>query len=303
MNSVLARGYAHPLYAQALASFGTPRELPSSGGWILERSVPGTEKKDAMAPYPLFCCLHWEGLRDDLNALQRDLVSVVMVADPFGSFDEALLQQCFDCVTPFKTHFLVDFDKSPPLGTSHHRYRARRALRDVTVEICEPSERMLQEWIGLYNHLVQRHSLAGVQAFSGESFRKQFAVPGLVILRAANQTGECVGAQLWYVQGDVAFSHLTAANEHGYRLACLYAIYHAALQYFRGRVRFLDLGGSSGLSAASDGLAKFKEGWSNASRTVFLCGRILDRAAYEQLANCRSNATNYFPAYRCGQAV
>ena len=289
-------GYAHPLYAQSLAEFGTPLHLPASGGWLLARSIPGSPAQDAMAPYPLFCCSNWNGLQDDLSTLWHDLVSVVLVADPFGAYDEGLLHACFDRVTPFKQHYVVDLERGGSFGKSHHRYRARSELRDVTVEVCEPSEQLLADWIALYSHLVQRHSLAGIQAFSAESFRVQFTVPGLVALRALDQSGECVGVQLWYVQGEVAFSHLTAASERGYHLACLYAVYETAIQHFRGRVRWLNLGGGAGLNAASDGLTKFKEGWSNGSKTAWLCGRVLNARAYEQLSNFLQ--TSYFPAYR-----
>ena len=45
-------GYMHPFYAEALSEFGTPVALPASGGWLLERCLPGTADRDAMGPYP-----------------------------------------------------------------------------------------------------------------------------------------------------------------------------------------------------------------------------------------------------------
>ena len=41
-------GYLHESYARSLADFGRPRALPGSGGWILQRRVPGAEVDDAM---------------------------------------------------------------------------------------------------------------------------------------------------------------------------------------------------------------------------------------------------------------
>ena len=41
-------GYLHPGYARSLAEFGTPRELERSGGWLLERAIPGSSYFDAM---------------------------------------------------------------------------------------------------------------------------------------------------------------------------------------------------------------------------------------------------------------
>jgi hypothetical protein len=65
----------------------------------------------------------------------------------------------------------------------------------------------------------------------------------------------------------------------------------------------MDLGGGAGFGDDSnDGLSKFKRGWSNAERAVYLCGRIFDQAAYDSLAQQRTiGTTAYFPAYRAGE--
>ena len=62
-------GYLHPGYAQSLAEFGTPRELPRSGGWILERQIPGFSCHDAMGCYPLFARQDWSQLHADLESV------------------------------------------------------------------------------------------------------------------------------------------------------------------------------------------------------------------------------------------
>ena len=79
-------GYLHADYARSLAEFGTPRELPRSGGWILERKIPGFNAYDAMGCYPLFCCKDWSRLQGDIAELQSELVSLSLVPDPFGDF-------------------------------------------------------------------------------------------------------------------------------------------------------------------------------------------------------------------------
>ena len=52
-------GYLHPMYAQSLIEYGTPLELPFSKGWILKRSIPGTNQFDGMGCYPIFACQDW----------------------------------------------------------------------------------------------------------------------------------------------------------------------------------------------------------------------------------------------------
>ena len=149
----MTAGYTHPAYAGSLSEFGEPIALPHSGGWLLERTVPGTDHRDARGPYPLFCCTNWKELGRDLDALRGRLISSVVVADPFGAYDEAILQSSFDRVIPFKSHFVVDLERSRPLGTAHHRYYARRALRNLAVEVCSQPQSNLAEWIALYSQL------------------------------------------------------------------------------------------------------------------------------------------------------
>jgi hypothetical protein len=298
----IVAGYAHSAYIDSLAEFGRPVHLPSSGGWLLERNIGATAYRDAMGPYPLFSCTNWTGLAADLDELQSDLVSVALAPDPFGDYNLDLLRGCFDRVVAFKSHFVVDLSQPGPYGGRHHRYYARKALRDVTVDVALNPGDMLDDWIGLYDHLIQRHDLKGIKAFSQQAFSRQFETPGLVVIRASTSDGTCVGAHLWYIGRDVAYSHLAATNDAGYRLSCSYAIYEAALEYFRGKVRWVDLGGGAGASSREDGLTKFKQGWSNCVRPAYFCGRILNAERYAELVRATNTETAaYFPAYRSGE--
>lgn len=298
-------GYLDESYVRALSEFGRPRRLQRCGGWILERDIPGSELKDAMGCYPLFCCERWPALEEDLRELEGDggLVSVALVSDPFGDYTGSYLRSCFGVVARFKSHVVVDLASEPAIS-KHHRYYARRALRAVEVELCHDPGAQLDQWHALYRTLVERHGLGGLKAFSRESFALQLSVAGLVMFRAvAGDT--TVGAHLWYVQGDVAYSHLEATNEAGYELMASYALHWHALEWFRGKVRWLDLGGGAGASDdATDPLARFKRGWSAERRTAFLCGRALRRADYEGLVTARAPAaSDYFPAYRAGELL
>lgn len=293
-------GYAHSGYIYSLAEFGRPLHLPSSGGWLLERRIGETSYRDAMGAYPLFSCLNWTGLPSDLNELGSELISVALAPDPFGDYDVALLQSCFDRVVAFKSHFVVDLMQ--PYGVKHHRYYARKALRDVTVDVQVNPDGMVDVWTALYDHLIRRHGLKGIKAFSRQAFARQFEVPGLVVVSAATSNGECVGAHLWYVDRNVAYSHLAATNETGYRLSCAYAIYDATLEYFKGKVRWVDLGGGAGANSKEDGLTRFKQGWSNCVRPAYFCGRILNPERYAELVKAAgAEETAYFPAYRSGE--
>jgi len=294
-------GYAHPGYARSLAEFGTPLELGASGGWVLEREIPGGPARDAMGCYPLLFCRDWRALRSDLDALEGRLVSVSAVPDPFGAHDEALLRETFgDVVVPFKEHFVTDMER--PLDKSvsrHHRKYARKALREVQAELVADPSKYLDEWLDLHRWLVARHGATGIRAFSPRAFAAQLALPGAVVVRATHK-GVPVGAQLWFQHDDVAYGHVLAFSPQGYEAGAPYALYWFALSHFVGKVRWCSFGGVSGTDVAGPGgLSQFKRGWATGTRTAYFCGRILDRARYAEQAGRRGAAAGgFFPAYR-----
>jgi hypothetical protein len=296
-------GYLHPDYAQSLAEFGQPIALPKSEGWLLQRPIPNSDDSDAIGCYPLFACKSWEHLADDIEKLGEQVVSVALVADPFGSYDEKLLRQIFDTVVGFKSHFIIELGRdAEEIASKHHRYYARKALAKVAVEVVSNAASILPGWSELYNNLIRRHNLSGIKAFSPTAFERQFGLDCLVVLRAVYQ-GRLVGAHLWMVQGDVANSHLAAFSEEGYELMCAYALYWEAIRHFSGKVRWLNIGAGAGLQTdAQDGLTRFKRGWSTGSRTAWFCASVLQTEKYAALcADAGVSETSYFPAYRQGK--
>ncbi|MEX5721411.1 GNAT family N-acetyltransferase [Geodermatophilus maliterrae] len=292
--------YTGARYAASLAEFGTPVHLPRSGGWLLERPVPGTALRDLTGPYPLFACRDWSGLGADLDELEGAAVSVVLVPDPLSGVPVDLLRTAFrDHVTPFKQHLVRELATAVPLTSSHRRH-VRRALRSVEVEVVADPLRHLDDWVRLYGHLVGRHRLTGVRAFSVEAFRQQLALPGLVAVRA-ERDGVTVCMTLWLVGGENAYYHLGASSDAGREVSASYAVFAIALDHLRDRgVRYVDLGGVAGAEHRDDGLSRFKGGWANAERVAHLCGRILDRPSYTALTALAPAAGRWFPAYRAG---
>jgi hypothetical protein len=298
-------GYSHSGYAASLAEFGTPRLLPRSAGWLLERQILFTLYRDAMGCYPLFACQDWSQLRLDLDELQGELVSVAIVADPFGEHDPAYLRECFpDLVVPFKQHMLTDLTRSPESYVSaHHRRNARKALERLNVERCVDATLFADEWNSLYDNLVKRHGIHGLTAFSPKSFRAQLAVPGMVMFRAS-QAEETVGITLWYVDRGVAYYHLGAYSETGYQLGASFAIFWRVIESFSAQgLTWFNLGAGAGLSRdQDDGLSRFKRGWATNTRNVYFCGRVFDQERYAEIISISQvSASDYFPAYRKGE--
>jgi len=299
-----ARGYTHRQYAESFSEIAVPRELSRSGGWILERAIPGSQLRDGMGCYPLFACLDWAGLQDDLQRLADQLVSLTLVADPFGNFTEDLLRRSFDVVVPYKQHYVTDLSQ-PIEGWigRRHRRNVEKSLSRVQLEVCPDPLKLLDVWSALYDGLIDRYGITGLRAYSRRAFEKQLGVPGVAMFKASAE-GQIVGLHIWYVHDEVAYGHLGATSATGYDLMASYALYWHAIEHLRARVRWLDLGAAAGISdaGADNGLKRFKAGWSTGVRQAYLCGRVFQPAVYASLVDARRiGKTNYFPAYRLGE--
>jgi hypothetical protein len=298
----LGLAYADPGYALSLGEFGSPLELPRSGGWLLRRAIPGTPWFDAMGPYPLFACRDWSQLADDLGPLADDLVSVTLVTDPFSVPGVDVLETTFDLVRPYKPHFLIDLDLPPESFVArHHRKAARKALRSLVIEEYDPASD-LETWCDLYASLVARHQVSGVSAFSDAAFEVQAGLDGMVGLRATLD-GRVVGLHWYLATDEVVYAHLVALDPDAYRLHADAGMIWTAIERFAGRHRWIDMGaGALEGPDADDGLSEFKRGWAAATRPTYLCGKVLDAERYSELSGSGAiPAAGYFPAYRRGE--
>lgn len=296
------QGYLHSLYAKSFSEIGEPVFLPESRGWLIKRPIPGTPYFDAMGPYPLFLCENWEKLIDDLEKLKHDLISVTLVIPPLVQFPMEEFHNYFDRFIPYKDHYLLDL--TLPLDqviSKGRRKDARRALRNLVVDVVSAPDIDPLEWYGLYQNLVSRHDIKGIRAFSENSFRSQVSIPGMHFFRAFFE-GRLVGGSLYQEQDSVVYFHLSAFYDEGYDLDAAYAVKWTALQYFSSKVRWMNLGGSTtSASGEFSGLDRFKKGWSNETAKSFFCGKILNPALYAEIAEKRfSSAASWFPAYRAG---
>jgi hypothetical protein len=305
-TSLVKAAYADKDYAASLSEFGKPRQLTRSGGWILERSIPGSSSKDAMGCYPLFSCEDWTGLREDLEGIGGDdVIALSLVADPFGDYTAPYLKECFNAkVIPFKEHFVIDLTSSMnDYVSSHHRRYARKGLRELQIERSSTPAGWAGDWGRLYGHLIARHGIRGISAFSPSAFARQLCVPGVHAFRASYQSS-VVGMVLWYVRDEVAYYHLGAYDPVGYQMRASFPLFWTAIEYFAGDgLQWLNLGAGAGLSDGDqDGLSHFKRGWATGTRTAYFCGHIFDHGRYGELVHSKNpGPTEYFPAYRKGE--
>lgn len=287
----LACGYRSAAYADSLTAFGRALPLGNTGGFVIERKIAGNAAVDLMGPYPLFSCTHWDALSDGLAALGTDAVSLTLVTEPFCPLSIGQLAAMFPLCRPLHDHYLIDLDA--PLKLSRHHQRKLR--RSVAIEMrARPAQASdLDDWARLYEGLIVRKSIKDLRKFDRESFRLQLSVPGAHLI-SAWEHDVMVGADLYYQDCGHVFAHLSAYSERGYAHSVSYPMMGHAVEYFRGKSKFIDLGG---VPAGASGLLEFKAGWTGITRPSHLCGKVLNPARYAELCEGLPEAA-YFPAYR-----
>jgi hypothetical protein len=227
---------------------------------------------------------------------------MVLVTDPFAGCTRATLSEAFpDLAAPFKEHFIVDL-RSPVQSHlhAHHKRNVSASLRSIAVEKCNNPPCHSTSWIALYANLIKRHHIKGTAAFSDNALVLQLQAPGTLAFRAMSRD-TTVGMILWYVRDEVAYYHLGAYCDEGYRLKASYALFFESLSYLaKHGVRWADIGAGAGLSCdGTDGLSRFKSGWATETRTAYLCGKVFDPVTYRMLcSDMRMDCTGYFPGYR-----
>jgi hypothetical protein len=292
-----APGYLNRQYALSLANHGRPRYLPQCGGWILVREIKDTGLFDGIGPYPLFCCKDWSKLPDDLATLRGELVTLTLVADPLGDYTIYQLMNWFDHTWAYKPHYIIDNALTPSRAAGHKRNIRKATKTGIIISQVDPAT-AYPAWCWLYGvHVSTRKGCNPLAKFGATPFKHQFQAPGLTAF-AATIDGTAVAMALFYEMGNRAYYHLGASSREGRDCRAMFAIFDKAIEYFRPRVSLLDLGGGVGnVRENGDGLVRFKKGWANDMRFAHLCGKVFDRAAYDELSKGQ-DGIDYFPMYR-----
>jgi hypothetical protein len=290
--------YARASYAAALAGADGGRLLavPEWTGHAILRPVPGADAVDAAGPYPRTPFGPRFDLRAGLDRLRAaGAVSAVIVPDPLSAPPQSTLTAAFEHCRPFKTHFIVDRAAGGEWPSKHHRQTIRKARAAVQVSAVSLG-RTARDWSRLHAGLPERHAVGGAADFIPSSVAALADDPSFEAF-AARIDGRIVAMAIWFAHDGVATYHLGASDEAGYAVGAGYALFDAAFEHFDFADRF-DLGGAAGVQLrADDGLARFKQGFANATATAYVCGSVLDAAACGQLSKGRASA-GFFPAYR-----
>ena len=292
--------YAAAAYAMSLPHIGEPFDVPEWDAQVLVRPTPLGERRDATGAYPLSVVARDADLEAGLQRLRAaGLVSVVLVFDDLLRPTSSALEAAFDVARPFKSHFLYDRSLGPLALSKHHRYELRRALARVEVSEIVLGDH-LPAWEALYGQLAARHGFTGLHAFPAAHHQALARLPGLRAF-GAFIAGELVSAHLFVTHDGYAVSHLAASAVEGYQTGAAYAVNDLAVTALTD-CDVINFGGGAGLGEdPADGLVRFKKAFSNRTAPSWLCGKVLDRAGYQNLAAGYGD-NGFFPAYRGARA-
>jgi len=287
--------YGEECYAKSLPHMGEPLAVPEWKTHVLVRPIRDGAR-DAVGPYPLIVIAAGADLEAGLSRLKAaGLVSVVLVVDDVLRPSLEALQAAFDVVRPFKTHHFHDRTIGEPAYGKHHRYEIKRALSSVSASEVRLADH-LESWRGFYRELGARHRLSGLHVFPPAHHEALATLAGVRAFGAFAE-GSLVSAHVFVAHDGYAISHLAASTRRGYETGAAYAVNAAALPHLND-CRLINFGGGAGTADdPMNGLVRFKKGFSNRAAPSYLCGKVLDPAAYERLS-AGIGETEFFPAYR-----
>jgi hypothetical protein len=291
--------YCSKKYAEGFKAIGMdPIYLPNNDIWVVKRPIPGTDLYDAANCYPVFPFSKNTDFSIDIDTFkQHNIISLVLVSDIFTQNACSNIIDQFNHIQEYKPHYIVDLKANEINYTSHHRQYVKKANLSCEVKLISLKE-YLNEWIELYNVLIDKHLLTGVHKFS-KSFFAEIATLEKLYMIGAFIEKKLVSAMLWIEYDGFIYSFLGASSSEGYDKMCAYAVYDYSIKYFKEKnFKAIDLGGGAGVQTSSAGLSFFKKGFSNKELNCYIYGMIIDHEAYINLSKDKNNNIKFFPLYR-----
>jgi hypothetical protein len=275
------RAPAHPncsaAYARAFDEPGVrPLGVAAWGTHVLVRDGRnGARQATGVRPYAALDpeCDVAAGL-DELRA--AGVVAVSLVTDPLWCPEPDVLAAGFTVCRPFKTSYYVDRASAPVHITKRHRNMVNRARRAGEVRELALADH-LDRWLELYAGNVAERRIP--QPFGASYFRHLARdVDGLSTV-AVVVGDEIAAMTLWLRHDDILYFYDGASSATGFATSAAYAAFAHVVETATD-CRYVFLGGSADFhDDPTDGLAKFKRGFSNASTLSHLCSATLSTAA------------------------
>jgi hypothetical protein len=291
------RAYADPQFGASHSEYGEVIRLARSEAVVLLVPLLTSGRHDAFGPYPLLSTRSPDLLVEDLVQM-RDLGAVTFTAvlDPMEPLVPPDVR--WDIHRPYKTHFLTVPGAQTAGPSRHHRRELRVAASRVSVSVQSGAEADIDRWFNLWDAVQPTRSVAGMRSGSRHALTEQFGLSGAYAMWAT-AGGVDVAAQLVLFSATTAYAHLAVSNRLGREARAMYALDAALVEMAMAMGLTVHWGGAAGPSDTADGLTAYKRGWSNASRTAWIVGSVLDPDAYLSVGGTLPvDGAAWFPPYR-----
>lgn len=283
-------GYYSKEYQQVYKVHGTIDHETN----MIVRPIPLSGYQDAISIYPFDLDAHQHSL--EVAERHAGIVSSIGISDPLGM---PLTDR--PSTEAYKHHHICDLKKySEHTLPENHRRNIKKCFKTGHIAM-----NMLPNVIGtaaachqVYQNLVRRHEIpdAWFTNYSQEQFEHLLEAPGAILFQYFGKDNALEGISLFYFNGANVYYHLSAQSEVAYENASMFGMMHTALRFFKklGANRVV-LG--SVPEGGSDGLERFKAGFSHNWKHNYITRIIHDQEAYEILSKGKES-TGFFPQYR-----
>lgn len=238
-------------------------------------------------------------------------VTTTIITNPLIERPHLAAQVGLDNMIKYKEHYIVDLQSYDVAKLpENHRRNIRKNDKNkgldlpfVTVEICANPVLWHNRVSDMYDNLVERHDIkeGSWTAYSREQIKMLLEVPGSVLFRVLHYNNifhlpDVVNYSLFYIDGPNVYYQLSSMSSKGYKANANFIMMHEAITFFKG-LGFDKLLLGAVPDGGSDGLLRFKKGFSTSSSWNYIIKHVNNQPLYDKL--CEGKEDNgFFPLYR-----
>ncbi|OKP90592.1 hypothetical protein A3842_03200 [Paenibacillus sp. P3E] len=162
------------------------------------------------------------------------------------------------------------------------RTAIRKAQKDKVSISMQKSKVNVQMFLEMYISLMTEKNADGTYYFNSKYFIELLEKDAVHLLSAENESGEVIGAAIFFINGDIAEYHLSASNTEGREKNVTNLLIYEFAEYAKKlNVQSLYLGGGTD-GSSSNSLLFFKKGFSKQEATFFIGNYKHSEAIYEE---------------------
>ena len=273
-NAAPPPSFAHPKcsepYAKAFEATGRKVfHVPEWRTHVLLKTAPSLQQVQHATGVSAHSSLDPDcDLRGGLERLRRaGVASVSLVTDPMWSPSQTVMEAAFGSCRPFNENYLIDRGLGRMRLHKRHRKMIANANKVCAIDRLSLAP-LLERWWQLYQS--NREIRVAVDSTPPKYFEMLAGLEGVDVI-AAHHENEIVTMNIWLRFKDVLYYIDGASNQTGLAISGPYATFAYVIENYVD-CRYIFLGGSADFRGPrSDGLARFKRGFANASVRDYLC--------------------------------